>query len=172
MSCTDLIQVVDFPTFINVNSQKSSKLDLTLTNLDKWYSKSLELPPLKIGTVYYICIQYNPVKTIKRKERKLNLIKYRIYTNDNLYWRPFFESECINFKVEYMNCVLQKAFETTFPLKEKSVNMNDNLWMNKKLQELFFKHKKMRTNSREYTETKKQIAAEVKLAKQHYNELI
>lgn len=145
LSTTNLIQIINFPTFMH--AEYKSKLDCIFTNIMEWYEQPKCLIPLKITTKYHICIELLPKETIERNVNCTRKIVYRTYTNDNLSdfsflveqfnWKPFYESTCIDFKVRYMNTVINNAFDVAFKEKEKIVSTNNNLWVTKSLLELF-----------------------------------
>lgn len=99
-------------------------------------------------------------------------IKYRVYSNHNLLefknlvddfnWQPFYDSTCIDFKVEYMNVVFSIAFEVTFREKEKFVVVNDKLWIIKSLQLLISQNKNESKNSAVYIMAKHEKAKQIK----------
>ncbi len=148
----------------------------------KWYDKPKCLLPLKVSTKYHTCIEFVPSPIIERNESCTRIIKYRSYTNDKLSdfaflvekfnWKPFYESSCIDFKVRYMNTVLNNAFEVSFKEKEKTVRTTDNLWVTESLSELFRKNKKYSKKSVESVKLKKLLAKHVKEAKENYNKTI
>lgn len=177
-STTNLEQIVDFPTFFR-EAKKSSKLDLMYSNIHNWYNKPLSLPPLKINLTHHVCIKLLPKPVINTKLNQKKKIKYRVYSNHNLLefanlvddfnWQPFYDSTCIDFKVEYMNVVFSNAFEVTFPEKEKFVDVNDKLWITKSLKLLISQNKKESKNSAAYIMAKNEIAKQIKRAKSEYN---
>lgn len=177
---TNIKQLVDFPTFMH--GKKKSMLDIVCTNLEEWYSKPSSIIPLKLSTNYHVCIEILPKDKFKRKETLTRKIKYRNYNNDNLSdfayivdnlnWDKFYVTNCIDFKVEFFNLVLQNAFEVCFKEKEKVLKVQNNMWVNETLLNLFKKVKKHRKMSGELRLLKNQISKEIKIAKQKYNESI
>ncbi len=181
-SVSGLFQSVDFPTFFRDNTNSSSKLDKIFTNVNQWYEKPSGSPPLKSNVSYHVCIMLKPTKAIQLQKLPKKLLKYRVYTKENLHdfatlvenfnWKPFFDSDCIDFKVNYMNLVIEKAFQITFPEKRKTIYINDNLWVTKALHERIKSFKKVSKTSAVYNATRKDIFKEIKLAKEKYKERI
>ncbi len=177
---TLLKQIVQFPTFINAT--KTSKLDYIFTNITELYNEPACLIPLKTTPMHHVCIELLPKKSFESKATCHRIIKYRDYTKDNLSdfaqlienfnWNPFYKSNCINFKVRYMDIVISNAFEVAFKEKEKKVRCNNNLWVTKPLEQLFRRKKKYHKNTSESVQLEKEIVKEIRKAKIAYNKTI
>ncbi len=60
----NLVQLINFPTFVNENRNSSSKLDLIFSDVNKWYDNPKKLMPLKTNATYHVCVQLKPCFTI------------------------------------------------------------------------------------------------------------
>ncbi len=171
-------QIIDSPTFIQENRNTNSKLDLIFTNIFDWYNKPKALGPLKNSATHHVCIELKPRETIQMQNMQKNIFNYRIYSKDNLLafanlieeinWQPFYDSNCINFKVDYMNVLMNNAFQLAFPEISKEVKPNDNLWVTNSLSLQIKSFKKLSKHDDNYNKIKKLVSKEIKFAKEAF----
>ncbi len=132
-----LKQMYSLKQLVTKPTHENSTLDLIFTNMGKFYSEPVHLPPL--GKCKHQVIVCSPHPSFKQPVTKKEVKIVRSYSQNSkamfgyelkqVDWTPLFQMEDVEEQYQFYSSMLQSLLDSHFPFKQVVRRENDKPWI-------------------------------------------